>query len=443
MRHTFAPRVLALSVSAAIAAITLPVTTQAANLNTAQLQEDLITTCYDSGTGYGGYGNETFEYNGITARAATFDPQSTLCSNFYNEYVNILELNGNDPQALAAAVSDLAAAITPDELPALYTSLVQLSTDQIRNVSHHLRNQRSRQQSDDDATASLDQYMGGNAGDALSFGRFSLFADASKVDGDQINTDYEVGYDLETDHYTLGLDYRITDNLVAGFAYGNSDTTLEYLGAQNQTDNTTDHYILYGSWYRDNFSADAVLGIASGEFDTRRQILGSTALGNTNSELTYFNVTGSYDFVAGGLSYGPHASIDLLEGEIDAFEESNGGGWEAAFASQDVTSQIFAMGGHLAYAASFGWGVLVPHARVEWRTELEDERDLIVGRFVQDPASSFTITADKPDSDWYQLSAGVSAQFAHGIAAFLDYEEVIEYDNTDLGIVTLGARWEM
>ena len=58
-------------------------------------------------------------------------------------------------------------------------------------------------------------------------------------------------------------------------------------------------------------------------------------------------------------------------------------------------------------------------------------------------ASSFTITADKPDSDWYQLSAGVSAQFAHGIAAFLDYEEVIEYDNTDLGIVTLGARWEM
>ncbi len=442
MRRTFTPGNLALSVAAAIAALAAA-PASAGNLNTAQLQDDLITTCYDSGTGYGGYGNLGLLYGGLNVSAATFDPQSTLCSTFNNEYVNLLEDYGNDPEALAAAISGLAADITPDELPALYTSLVQLSTDQIRNVSHHLRNQRSRQQSSDDTTASLENYTGGNAGDTVSFGRLSLFADASQVEGDQINTDYEVGYDLETDHYTLGLDYRITDNLVAGFAYGNSDTTLEYLGAQNQTDNTTDHYILYGSWYRDNFSVDAVLGMASGEFDTRRQILGSTATGNTDSELTYFNLAGSYDFVAGGLSYGPHASIDLLEGEIDAFEESNGGGWEAAFASQDVKSQIFAMGGHLAYAASFGWGVLVPHARAEWRNELEDERDLIVGRFVQDPTSSFTITADDPDTDWYQLSAGVSAQFAHGIAAFLDYEEVIEYDNTDLSIVTLGARWEM
>ncbi|HEX4938073.1 MAG TPA: autotransporter outer membrane beta-barrel domain-containing protein, partial [Candidatus Kapabacteria bacterium] len=230
---------------------------------------------------------------------------------------------------------------------------------------------------------------------------------------------------------------------IAGFAFGNSDTTLEYSEAQNQTDNDTDHYIVYASWYRDNFAVDYIVGYAKGEFDTQRKILDSNAVGNTDNELSYLNIAGSYDFVSGGLTYGPFASYDYLDGTIDNFEETNGGGWEAAFDDQDVKSQIYAVGGHASYAMSYGWGVLVPHARAEWRNELEDERDLIVGRFVQDPVSSFAITPDEPDGDWYQVSAGVSAQFAHGIAAFLDYEEVLEYEDTDLSIVTLGARWEM
>lgn len=373
-----------------------------------------------------------------TSKRVSASPNSDFCRRLTSSIDLIDEQIGGNESARAGLASD----ITPDEMPALYTSLVQLSADQIRNVSQHLRGRRS---SGNDSTATaangLVSYYGGNAGDGLS-GRFSLFVDGAKVDGNQNQTAKEVGYDLDTDHFTVGVDYRISNALVAGFAYGNSDTTLEYSDAGNQTDNKTDHYILYASWYRDNFAVDTLLAYASGEFDTRRHILDSTAVGNTDNSITYFSIAGSYDFVDGALTWGTFASFDYLDGSIDAFAETNGGGWEVAFAKQDVKSQIYAMGLQAHYAASFGWGVLVPHIRAEWRTELEDERDFIVGRFVQDPSSSFELAADDPDDNWYQVSAGASAQFAHGIAVFADYEEVLEYAETDLRTVTLGVRWE-
>lgn len=378
-----------------------------------------------------------------SAKSISASPGSRFCEDLINTTEQIDELNGNDETARLAARAELASDITPDEMPAMYTSLVQLSANQIRNVSQHLRGRRSSgNEGTTTAANGLVSYYGGNAGDGMS-GRFSLFVDGAKVDGNQNQTAKEVGYDLDTDHFTVGLDYRISNALVAGFAYGNSDTTLEYSDAGNQTDNKTDHYILYASWYRDNFAVDTMLAYASGEFDTRRRILDSTAVGNTDNSITYFSVAGSYDFVNGGLTWGTFASFDYLDGTIDAFAETNGGGWEVAFAKQDVKSQIYAMGLQANYAASFGWGVLVPHIRAEWRTELEDERDFIVGRFVQDPSSSFELAADDPDDNWYQVSAGASAQFAHGIAVFADYEEVLEYADTDLRTITLGVRWEL
>ena len=381
-----------------------------------------------------------------SSNAVTADPGSALCTQLLTESDQIDRLNANDPQANAQARANFAAAVVPDESPALYTSLVQLSADQIRNVSHHLRNQRGRNTQTMPDTASRDAlgtYFGGSAGDGDTLSRFSVFVDGAQVDGSQDQTVHEVGYDLETDHYTVGLDYRFNNALVAGFAYGNSDTTLKYSEAQNRTDNTTDHYILYVSWYRDNFAVDTVLAHARGEFDTRRNVLGNTATGNTDNSITYFSLSGAYDFVDGGFTYGTFASFDYLDGDIDAFEETNGGGWEVAFSSQDIKSQIYAMGGHVTYAASFPWGVLVPYLRAEWRTELEDERDVIVGRFVQDPASNFALGTDDPDSNWYQVSTGLSAQFPHGIAVFVDYQEVLEYEATDLSTVTLGVRWEL
>jgi len=392
--------------------------------------------------------------------------QSTVIPDYCSQYIQAADTIPNAatlPQNASSACLDytfsnrsatdqanLVNGITPDEVPALYTSLIQLSTNQISNIAQHLQSHRYLQSHQNDNTASLSplqNYVGGAAGDTVQMGRLGLFLDGAYVNGNRDDTHYTVGYDMTTNHYTLGADYRFSDAFIAGLAYGYSDAKLDYNLDRSSTDNTTNHYLVYGSWYKNNFAVDGTLAYARGSFDTTRNINNSgtiyTLQGSTDNSLTYGSLSGSYDFVDGGWTYGPNSSFEALEGTIDAFNESGTSGWEMSFDKQKVRSQIFTMGGHFSYAWSFPWGVLVPQGRAEWRTQLKDSRDLIVGRFVDDPASSFTITPDSPDSDWYRIDLGASAQFAHGVAAFLNYQQILSYANTDLYTITLGARWEL
>lgn len=339
------------------------------------------------------------------------------------------------------------AQITPDEEPAMHTSLVQISSDQISNINSHLTGKRQQQNADSNSAAmqtpALNNYYGGVAGSELfSAGRLSVFLSGSMVDGSQDSTDFEVGYDLTTDHYTMGLDWQINQEWLLGIAYGHTETELKYSTFNDQTDNTSDHVLLYSSWYRKNFAVDTTLGYSTGEFESLRHLPGGEANGQTDNDMFYLSLTGAYDFNQGGWSYGPLAGLDYLDGQIDAFDEQSETPWHASFDSQDVKSMIFTMGGQTSFAKSFSWGVVVPHAKAIWRTELENDRDLIVGRFVESPDDQFTITADDPDTSWYEVSVGVSAVMPHGISAFINYEEVLSYEDTDLSTISAGARLE-
>ncbi|RLT94197.1 MAG: autotransporter outer membrane beta-barrel domain-containing protein [Ketobacter sp.] len=344
--------------------------------------------------------------------------------------------------------STVTAQVTPEEESALYTSLVQISGDQVSNVSNHLvglRRQRNASSTNSASSAAiLPNYYGGAAGGELfANSRLSAFFSASTVDGDQDHTDYEVGYDLSTDHYTLGVDLQLNPEWLLGLAYGTTETELKYSSEfDDRTENDSDHYLLYASWYRRNFAVDMTVGYSNGEFKTQRQLPDALATGTTDNDMMYVSLSGAYDFSQGGWTYGPLAKFDYLDGQIDGFAEQGDSAWKAEFDDQDVQSSIFTMGGQVAYAHSFNWGVVLPYAQGVWRYELEDERDLIVGRFSVNPGEDFTITPDEPDSSWFEVSAGLSAVFPYGISAFISYEQVLGYADTDLATLSAGARLE-
>ncbi|HAG92716.1 MAG: hypothetical protein CMK83_14665 [Pseudomonadales bacterium] len=336
--------------------------------------------------------------------------------------------------------------ITPDEQPALYTSLVQISHNQINSIKHHVTGQRRQSLGEGLAVhdPKLTGYIGGAAGAEWIPGtRISAFFSGSKVDGDQDSTGFETGYDLATDHYTFGIDLQVNAEWLVGIAYGATETELEYSSDyQDRSDNDSDHYLIYSSWYRKNFALDMTLGYSSGEFETRRQLPDAVATGTTDNSMIYLSVGGAYDFSQGGWTYGPLATLDYLDGEIDAFAEQGESNWNAQYDQQEVNSLIYTLGAQTSYAHSLSWGVILPYAKAVWRYEFEDERDLIVGRFAINPSEEFTIIADQPDVSWYEVSAGLSAVFPHGFAAFIHYEEVLRYNDTKLATLSAGARLE-
>ena len=352
--------------------------------------------------------------------------------------------------------------ISPEEVVAEFTSTLNMTKDQTGNLSNRLNALRGGATgfslaglnyiNGDDVfygqwLHEMADQIGGNAGSEENFSRLGLFINGSITDGEKDTTSLEEGYDLEGDSITLGADYRISDTLVAGVAYGISDTEIEFT-SNNEMTNDIDNLLFYGSWYKDQFYLDGVVGYASGDIETKRRIIvgnvvDEIATGETESSQMFFSITGNFDFVEGAFTYGPYASLDYIDGEIDGYEEVGSSGFEVGFDDQDIKSQVLTFGGRVQYAWSQPWGIVVPHARAEWKTELEDDRDAIVGRFVLDQsANEFSIEADDLDADWFQLALGVSATFQRGFSAYIDYEQALSYDDTEIETFSFGGRWE-
>jgi len=399
----------------------------------------------------------------------------SLCDSASNESLanNCSALNNLSETDEAAALVTLAA----DQVTAGFTSTLGMTRDQSANITSRITQLRNDSNGINVQGLTLNNHgeklngewlhalynsmtneknntslAGGSAGedtDSKVYSPFGFFINGSITLGDKDSSSSERGYDLDSDNYTFGIDYRYNDQLVVGAAYGYSSSSIEFNSTGDDMDNQINTLFLYGSLYDDNFYLSSTLGYSFGEIDTARRILipstlDTRAKGNTDTDQFILQVSGSYDYYQEALSYGPYAKLDIIEGEIDSYTERNGGGFEVVFDDQDISSQLFTIGGQAQYALSYSWGVLLPNARFEIKNEFNDSRDAINGRFALDPTNSnFSITADKIDNFWFVFGGGFSAVFPHGFSAYADLETVQGLEDLSLYTYSYGGRWEL
>ena len=232
--------------------------------------------------------------------------------------------------------------ISPEEVVAEFTSTLNMTKEQTGNLANRLNALRGGATgfslsglnyiSGDDIfygqwIHEMAEQVSGNAGGEESFSRLGLFINGSITDGEKDTTSLETGYDMDGDSITLGADYRFSDTMVAGIAYGMSETEISFT-SNNEMNNETDNLLVYGSWYKDQFYIDGMVGYASGDIETKRRIaigaINEVVGGKTESSQIFFSITGNYDFIEGAFTYGPFASLDYTDGEIDGYEEVGG-----------------------------------------------------------------------------------------------------------------------
>jgi outer membrane lipase/esterase len=358
------------------------------------------------------------------------------------------------------------ATINPEEVVAQFTSVKNQISAQSGNISKRFSELRGGNRGvsvagltysfgDQDFSGewlhAIANSIGGAAGadDAVGASPWGVFINGSLSDGERDGTDLERGYDSDSDAVTIGADYRFSNTLVGGVAYGVSQNSISFDGNGDGMDNDVTNLMLYGTWYRDAFNVDVVIGTFESEIETSRQVtvgaVSENTSGKTDSQQTFFSIGAGYGVSNNALSYGPYVNFDYISGEIDAYEETSPGalGLEVGFDEQDVDSQMFTLGGNVSYSISTGWGVIVPHARVEWKKEFDENRDIISGQFIQIANSDFRIEADDFDDSWFHGAIGVSATFRHGLSAYIDYDNIIGYDDTKLATLSYGGRWEV
>jgi outer membrane autotransporter protein len=300
---------------------------------------------------------------------------------------------------------------------------------------------------------------GGAAGDgALDLGPWGFFLNGSISSGDKDRTENAAGFDFDAWSVTLGADYRFQDNLIGGIALGyvKNETDIDANGGDLDTEGF--NVSLYGTYYLDSgLYLDGILTYGWSDYDQSRRIrydIGSVIVDQTadadfDGSDWSASLGGGYSMASGPLSFGPTFRLEYLDTSVDGYQESMsnpnapGGGWATRIEDQDVTSFTSQLGGEISYAVSTSWGVLLPNAHLQWVHEFEDGADNVVGHFVQDPTRTpFSLAADRPDRDYYNLRLGLSAQFAEGRSGYIYYRKLFGYSDLDAYTVAAGLRLE-
>ena len=392
----------------------------------------------------------------------------------FNACAGILRADSGDASR-SVALQEL----TGEELSAAQTTTVDFGGMQRANIVSRLMTLRSARGAT--AVASLSPAdrdvfslaTGGAAGDGDTegLGRLGVFLNGRVGSGSKDTTDLEAGYDVDTTGVTAGVDYRVSDQFVIGGAlsYGNTEADFDSGSAGLSGGSTeTDGYslALFTSWYGERHYLDLIATFGQLDVESTRRVSytldfvqpgynnpdpqagtliedwDETARGETDSDLFSIGAGFGYDFGSGAWHFGPMLAINYLKVDVDGFTETGAPGLDLTYGDQEGESLQFELGVDAGYSASMSWGVLSPYARFTYVSEQENDSQVIDARFASDPTNTLiAIQSDDPDTNFFRWGVGLSALFANGFSAFIDYDSVTSLDTIDYGEVTAGVRF--
>lgn len=300
---------------------------------------------------------------------------------------------------------------------------------------------------------------GGAAGIADS-SRLGVWGNGTYNTGDVDTSANQLGFDFDNWGGTIGVDYRVTNDLVAGvaFTYLNTDADVDSSAGNVESDSYTGSiYATYS--HASGFYVDGSASYGAIDFDISRRILytlssdvlgtvDTTADGDPSGSQYSFGMGIGYQFAVASATIEPFARADYQEYEIESYSETGGLGWGERFSKQRVRSLPTSVGLRLSNAFSMPWGVLQPQAHGAWHHQFKDDSRTITTSFLGDgavanqAANQFSIVTEGPDRDYYTVGASLNATFANGVTAFVAYNTLLGYRDVDSHRVTFGGRLE-
>ncbi|MCG8021303.1 MAG: autotransporter domain-containing protein, partial [Candidatus Thiodiazotropha weberae] len=172
-----------------------------------------------------------------------------------------------------------------------------------------------------------DPATGGGAGDDALIGRWGAFINGTVNFGEMDDTEQESGFDFDTRGITFGLDYRFSNEFVAGGAIGYSRYDSDYNNASGNLEMDALSLSAYGTYYQNNnIYIDGLIQIGSNSYETSRRVntQGSAdqfGQGDTDGMEYAFNLGAGYEYHRNALTITPYGRLAYTRAEIDAYSE--------------------------------------------------------------------------------------------------------------------------
>ncbi len=359
--------------------------------------------------------------------------------------------------------------ITPNEVAGQSNSAAEIITSQYRNVDSRLAQLKGgggagfnvsgltgrygnesipigmlaylNESEEDPATSNISDFVS----------PWGVFVNGSISMGERDTTGRELGFDFDTFGLTAGVDYRFSPTKVAGLAlgYANFDSEIEGEAEMKSTGFTLTGY---GSFYlKDNLYLDGRVSYGNPDFEQNRRInfnldniaVDRVATGKTDSDQYSVAMSMGYHFNKNAWNITPNASFRYVKTTIDAFQETGAGGFNFAFAEQEVKSMVWSVGASVSKAISLKNGVLAPQFDFNFSRETENDGGFVEARFIDAPDDEiFFIATDEPDRTYGSAGVGLVFIGANGKQAYINYRSIFGLEGFTRGTINIGARFE-
>lgn len=306
----------------------------------------------------------------------------------------------------------------------------------------------------------------------LSVGPFSLLVNARYSNEERTRdptTERERGYELSQRGLELGLDYRVSDQVVWGGIFSYEKGDLDFAGERPGVNFTPASRA--GKIDRDSlglaafvafaFDSGAYLDLTAGyDWDDltieRRSVFQETTRsvpqtdsltrGSTDGRQWWMGVNGGRDWSAGANSYGVYGGVTYTRSEVDSYDENDvsNTGLAMSFASVKRSSLMGRIGVRGQRAVSTAQGVLIPQARLEYEREFDGKADNTRASYLLDAdRNQLTLRGDGASGGHFNLGVGLLAVFPNGWMPFIDVEALVGESDWDRYRVALGLRKEL
>ena len=313
--------------------------------------------------------------------------------------------------------------------------------------------------------------VGGSAGEAGTMGDtgFAWFGNVDYGFGDRDGTANEDDYEFDAYEISFGVDYAWGNGWVLGGILSLNDHEVDFDSGSSPVSEVaggsmeSDGYTLsaFGQYQSNQFYLSGIVSIGNIEHDMDRVVRFTSNVPGTSPNRLMLADTES-DQLAGQFTAGwllgrnavttdLYVGVDYLNIEVDSFTESEtsaGGGLNLAFGGQDIDSVQSIVGARIQRAMNTGGGVLVPYLGLEYRHEFDNDARVVDARYAQalgdidgnGASINFAMPTDDPDSDFGEVTLGLSFQRPNNLLLFLQVQSAVGLNNANMHLITAGIR---
>ena len=244
---------------------------------------------------------------------------------------------------------------------------------------------------------------------------------------------------------TLGVDYRLTHDLVTGVLLNYTNTEVNFADSSGLHENT---YLgaVYADWSHQGWYVNGLAGAGYNAYDqSRTTFSGSVAQGSAAGTEVLATLGGGYDFKFGGLTVSPEIGLQYTHLDNGTFDETNGGVLGLSVGNETIDSLRTRVGVNLLDTFKLGGVRITPQVNAFWYHECFEDTTGVTESFAPDFfLGSFQVRTDSEDRDFAVVGTGVNAtptSLDHGnISFFVNYEAQVGQSSFLANTVDGGVR---